>query len=135
MNTTTTTIWRQIPKFPHNIINGMAKHLVIWFQKPTALLVSGILIILVIMLTLVGGLFFWTYQISSIFSGQHKNQSEIEIARSVMQTMKRMVGSQGAWLTSVQEEYNKISKDKLFNTQPKGNYDDNFIRSIDLVVR
>lgn len=79
--------------------------LVYLFQKPKSVIVSGLVITV---LVFVGGLFFWASQLSNGFVVHASDQSELAIARSALQTMKRMVGDQQAWSQSIQEEYNRI---------------------------
>ncbi len=120
----TTTL--QNLKFPQNLI-GYIEH---WSKRPTVLLLSSSLLIMVIILTLAGGIFFWTYQLNPFLTSQHSSQSELEMARSIMQNMKRMVGNQGAWSKSIQEEYNNIFADQIIKIQA-ANYSssENFVGS------
>lgn len=114
-------------EFPHNVV-GYIKH---WSQRPTVLLLSGSLLILVFILTLAGGLFFWTYQLIPVFANNNSsNQSELSVARAIMQNMKRMVGNQQAWSESIQEEYGKLSANQQTKTQIANySHSENFVGS------
>lgn len=108
------------------------KHLASWYQRPIKVLLGGFLIVLVVMLTLVGGVFFWTTKFSSAFLTQANDRGELEIARSGLQTMKRMVSDPQAWSDSVKEEYNKLFAVRPVEaelTAGDASYDDNFVDS------
>lgn len=101
------------------------KYLNYWSKRPTTFMFSGSLIILIVGLTLVGGVLFWMPGFGYTLAGQHSNQSKLETADSGLQTMKRMVGDNQIWSASIQKEYNK-----LFINQPpeiSTDYNDNFV--------
>ena len=84
------------------------------YQKPKSLVVSGLVIVTLVFL---GGLFFWASQLGHAFVINDNDQSELAIARSSLQTMKRMVGDQQAWSQSIQEEYNRIIVNQSLSIQ------------------
>jgi hypothetical protein len=110
----------------YKFIQDIEENLGSWIQKPTLFMVS---IFVVIAIIFSGGLFFWASQFSYVF-GRSSNQNQLQVARSGLQTMKRMVGDKQIWSESVKEEYNKIFSDQAIVTLPMNNsYDSNFIKS------
>lgn len=112
----------------YEFLKDVAKHLDRWSRKPTLLVLSVSSLTLMI---LVGGLFFWASQIGPVFgSNDSSNRSELEVARSGLQTMKRMAGDQQAWAQSIKEEYNRLLLVQNTNSQfidYSYNYNANFI--------
>ncbi len=95
-----------------------------WAEEPTMLMKLASLVVVV---TLVGGLFFWASQIGNTFGG-HAERSQLELANSGLQTMRRMVGDEEVWSKSVAEEYERIFGNQALATQSVSyNYTENFI--------
>ncbi|KKS13194.1 MAG: hypothetical protein A2735_02875 [Candidatus Yanofskybacteria bacterium RIFCSPHIGHO2_01_FULL_41_21] len=88
-----------------------------------SLFTLGVSLLAIIVFT--GGLFFWSSQLSFVF-GRNYNQNELAVARSGLQTIKRMVGDQQAWSKSIQEEYNRIFVGNTTKMQPIS-YGESFI--------
>ena len=109
------TTWQQNYKLLQDATEDLVTWSIYWSKKPTLLLIS---VSLVIIMTLAGGLFFWVSQFSNVFANHSSDQSELELARSGLQTMKRMVGDQRAWSESIQEEYNRLFSAQLIKTEP-----------------
>lgn len=101
------------------------KYLNYWSKRPTTFVFSSSLIILIMGLTLVGGVLFWMSGFGYALGDQHGNQSQLETADSGLQTMKRMVGDNQIWSESIQKEYNKLFLNQPLETSD--NYNDNFV--------
>lgn len=110
-------------KFQQDIQDAI-KHLGLWYHE-RSLLTLGICFMVTIFF--VGGLFFWASQFSYAL-GRDREQNEMAVARSGLQTIKRMVGDEQVWSKSIQEEYNRIFVGNTTKMQPIS-YEDNFINT------
>jgi hypothetical protein len=92
---------------------------------------------LVVIVISAGGIYFWVSEFRLIFVGDGYTQNNSEIAKSGLETMKRMVGNQQVWSESIQDEYNKIFINNPVKIQSSGYiYNNNFSglnKSIDQV--
>jgi hypothetical protein len=109
--------------FPHNVPEFVSY----WLERPTMLVLGISLVTVLIMITMVGGLFFWAFELGSASMDGRTNQDQIEVARSGLQTMKKMVGNQWIWSESIRDEYNRIFMILPAQKQPAGYvYSDNY---------
>ncbi|KKR13499.1 MAG: hypothetical protein UT43_C0043G0006 [Parcubacteria group bacterium GW2011_GWC1_39_29] len=117
------TTGQQRPKLGYDI----AEYFTNWSQKSPISILYNSLVAFVAIVVLVGGIFFWASEFRLIFIGDGYTQNNSEIAKSGLETMKRMVGNQQVWSESIQDEYNKIFVNNSTNTQASGYiYNDNF---------
>jgi len=115
------------PKQNYRFLIIINKYLNYWSERPKTFIFSSSLIILLMTLTLVGGVLFWMSSLGYAFGGQQSNQSQSETADSGLQTMKRMVGDNQIWSKSIQKEYNRLFLDQPINI-PIMSYNDNFFK-------
>lgn len=122
------TIWQRYNKFAEETVEYLNR----WYRTSNFSVRS--ISLLVIMVLSAGGLLFWSSQFDNAFTIYSGNQGELELAKSGLQTMKRMVSDQTAWSEAVKEEYNRIitrERSMYFS------YQDNFVgsnNSIDQVL-
>lgn len=104
----------------------MIRYLNYWHESSASRIIISSGLILVTALILAGGLVFWVSQSSFVFAASHSNQDQLEIARSGLETMKKMVGDKQIWSESIQEEYNKIFAASATKTSAVS-YGDNYV--------
>ncbi len=123
---TTATLQHNLRLSSYNISGLLAG----WQKSRPVLFLASSLLIVVMMLTLAGGVLFWGYELSSVFAGSSNSsgQTELQVAESGLQNVKRMVGDQRVWSESIQNEYNKLFANQSSKTQPVVyTHEDNFI--------
>ncbi len=112
----------------YKFTNSINKYLNYWSQRPTVFVLSGSFIVLIVTLTLIGGVLFWMSGFGFVLRNNPMSQNESQVATSGLQTIKRMVGNQQVWSESIQKEYAGLFPNQIIKIQPiVYSYNDNFI--------
>jgi hypothetical protein len=96
-------------------MDNVIKYLIQWYHRQSFLMLSSLAMVAIVVL---GGLFFWASQFSHALTDRESEETQLELANSGLQTIKRMVGDNEIWAQSIQKEYNKLFANQQNNVSP-----------------
>lgn len=109
----------------YNFFQDLNQDIKRWFREPTFLMGSVSFLIVVVM---IGGMLFWASHFVYSFKDRSSSETELEVAVSGLETIKRMVGDDSVWSETIQAEYNRIFPNKVQVSETScASYDYGFI--------
>ncbi|MDP3954376.1 MAG: hypothetical protein Q8Q06_03080 [bacterium] len=84
-----------------------------FYLRPISRALGIIFLGILILLTLIGGVIFWTLQAAEMLANTNSSYgatdlTQLELSRNILRNTQRMVSNPNAWSESIKEEYNRL---------------------------